>query len=116
NVVEDYFDTSFVDQIVFQENVIFADSTDNQGSGSGEGPVAIPTPVMAKVAPLNVQVVARNIAVSGLSGNRPVLVMDMQGRLVKSVRAHGPSVNIAVPRAGRYIVRCGSLVHVVSVH
>ena len=117
NVVEDYFDTSFVDQIVFQENVIFADSTDNQGSGSGEGPVATPkSPVMAKAAPLSVQVVARNIAVSGLSGNRPVLVMDMQGRLVKSVRAHGPSVNIAVPRAGHYIVRSGSLVHVVSVH
>ena len=117
NVVEDYFDTSFVDQIVFQENVIFADSTDNQGSGSGEGPVATPkSPVMAKAAPLSVQVVARNIAVSGLSGNRPVLVMDMQGRLVKSVRAHGPSVNIAVPRTGRYIVCSGSLVHVVSVH
>lgn len=115
NVVEDYFDSSFVDQIVFQENVIFADSTDNQGSGSGEGPVAIPTPVMAKAAPLNVQVTARNIAVSGLSGNRPVLVMDMQGRLVKSVRAHGPSVNIAVPRAGRYIVRSGSQARVVTV-
>ena len=116
NVVEDYFDTSFVDQIVFQENVIFADSTDNQGSGSGEGPVATPkSPVMAKAAPLSVQVVARNIAVSGLSGNRPVLVMDMQGRLVKSVRAHGPSVNIAVPRAGRYIVRCGSLARIVTV-
>ena len=115
NVVEDYFDTSFVDQIVFQENVIFADSTDNQGSGSGEGPVATPTPVMAKAAPLSVQVVARNIAVSGLSGNRPVLVMDMQGRLVKSVRAHGPSVNIAVPRAGRYIVRSGSQARVVTV-
>jgi hypothetical protein len=116
NVVEDYFDTSFVDQIVFQENVIFADSTDNQGSGSGEGPVATPkSPVMAKAAPLSVQVVARNIAVSGLSGNRPVLVMDMQGRLVKSVRAHGPSVNIAVPRAGRYIVRSGSQARVVTV-
>jgi hypothetical protein len=116
NVVEDYFDTSFVDQIVFQENVIFADSTDNQGSGSGEGPVATPkSPVMAKAAPLSVQVVARNIAVSGLSGNRPVLVMNMQGRLVKSVRAHGPSVNIAVPRAGRYIVRSGSQARVVTV-
>ena len=116
NVVEDYFDTSFVDQIVFQENVIFADSTDNQGSGSGKGPVATPkSPVMAKAAPLSVQVVARNIAVSGLSGNRPVLVMDMQGRLVKSVRAHGPSVNIAVPRAGRYIVCSGSQARVVTV-
>lgn len=117
NVVEDYFDSSFVDQIVFQENVIFADSTDNQGSGSGEGPVATPkSPVMAKaLAPLNVQVTARNIAVSGLSGNLPVLVMDMQGRLVKSVRAHGPSVNIAVPRAGRYIVRSGSQARVVTV-
>ncbi|PWJ37826.1 peptidase A26 [Fibrobacter succinogenes] len=116
NVVEDYFDTSFVDQIFFQENVIFADSTDNQGSGSGEGPVATPkSPVMAKAAPLSVQVVARNIAVSGLSGNRPVLVMDMLGRLVKSVRAHGPSVNIAVPRAGRYIVRSGSQARVVTV-
>ena len=116
NVLEDYFDTSLVDQIVFQENVIFADSTDNQGSGCGEGPVATPkSPVMAKAAPLSVQVVARNIAVSGLSGNRPVLVMDMQGRLVKSVRAHGPSVNIAVPRAGRYIVRSGSQARVVTV-
>lgn len=116
NVVEDYFDTSFVDQIVFQENVIFADSTDNQGSGSGEGPVAIPkSPVMAKASPLNVQVVTRNIAVSGLSENRPVLVMDMQGRLVMSVRAHGPSVNIAVPRAGRYIVRSGSQSGIVTI-
>ena len=116
NVVEDYFDTSFVDQIFFQENVICADSTDNQGSGSGEGPVATPkSPVMAMAAPLSVQVVARNIAVSGLSENRPVLVMDMQGRLVKSVRAHGPSVNIAVPRAGRYIVRSGSQARVVTV-
>ena len=116
NVVEDYFDSSFVDQIVFQENVIFADSTDNQGSGSGEGPVATPkSPVMAKASPLNVQMTARNIAVSGLSENRPVLVMDMQGRLVKSVCAHGPSVNIAVPRAGRYIVRSGSQSGIVTV-
>lgn len=116
NVVEDYFDSSFVDQIVFQENVIFADSTDNQGSGNGEGPVATPkSPVMAKAAPLNIHMVERNIAVSGLSGNRPVLVMDMQGRLVKSTRAHGPSVNIAVPRAGRYIVRSGSLAKIVTV-
>lgn len=70
---------------------------------------------MAKVAPLNVQVVERNIAFSGLSENRPVLVMDMRGRLVKSVRAHGPSVNVPVPRAGRYIVRSGSLARIVTV-
>lgn len=115
NVVEDYFDSSFVDQIVFQENVILADSTDS-GSGSGEGPVATPkSQVMAKTAPLNIHVVERNIAVSGLSESRPVLVMDMQGRLVKSVRAHGPSVNVAVSRAGRYIVRSGSLARIVTV-
>ncbi len=116
NVVKDFFDSSFVDQIVFKENVILADSTD-QGSGSGEGPVTAPKgTVMAKVVvPLDVQVKVRNIAVSGLSENRPVLVMDLQGRLVKSVRAHRPSVNIALPRAGRYIVRSGLQTKIVTV-
>ena len=113
SVVKDSFGDSDEPYVVgYKETVVLAEA----GSGSGEGPVAIPkSPLLAKVAPLNVQVVERNIAVSGLSENRPVLVMDMQGRLVKSVRAHGPSVNVAVPRAGRYIVRCGSLARIVTV-
>lgn len=112
SVVKDSFGDSDEPYVVgYKETVVLAEA----GSGSGEGPVAIPTPVMAKVAPLNVHVVERNIAVSGLSENRPVLVMDMRGRLVKSVRAHGPSVNVAVPRPGRYIVRCGSLARIVTV-
>jgi len=45
-----------------------------------------------------------------------VAVFDMRGRMVASARVHGAEVRLAVPRTGRYIVRSGSLVHVVSVH
>ena len=115
HTVKDFFEEGFADSVGYVMDVIYADSTDNQGSGSGEGTVATPKVSLMAKAPLNVQVVARDIVVSGLSENRPVLVMDMQGRLVKSARAHGMSVNIAVPRAGRYIVRSGAQARIVTV-
>ena len=58
---------------------------------------------------------SRLVTVSGLAENRLVAVLDMQGRVVATARAHGASVELTVPRAGRYIVRSGPQARLVTV-
>ena len=113
-MVKDYFDTDFTDHVGFLEDVVYADSADVGGShGSGD----ITSVTTKLVAPsMQVEVSARNIAVSGLSGNRAVFVFDLQGRLVSSAQSYGAVVNFAVPRAGRYVVRSGSQTRLVMVY
>lgn len=113
NIVKDFFEESFTDSVGYLLDVVYADST--SGSEGGEGNL---TPVMesVQVQPMLVTVYDRNITVSGLPENHAVAVFDMRGRMVASARVHGAEVRLAVPRTGRYIVRSGSLVHVVSVH
>jgi len=72
--------------------------------------------VVKPVAPsMQVEVSARNVSVTGLAENRPVMLLDMRGHLVATARAHGSTVNLTVPRAGRYIVRSGKQTKIVSV-
>ena len=54
-----------------------------------------------------VKVSGRNVAVMGLLENRPVMVFDMRGRMVASARFHGTSVNLTIPKSGRFLVRSG---------
>ena len=67
------------------------------------------------VSLLRLDVSSRLITVFGVAKNHPVAVFDMRGKVVAITRAHGASVNLEVPRAGRYIVRSGSQVRLVTV-
>ena len=95
----------------YRDTVVFADSSDNPG---GITPV---TPMVMKPVKVSMKVAVsdRNISVTGLPENHAVAVFDMQGRLVKSARMHGAEVRLAVPRTGRYIVRSGSRMQLVTV-
>lgn len=64
---------------------------------------------------LRLDVSSRLITVFGVAENHPVAVFDMRGNVIAFMRAHGASVNLEVPRAGRYIVRSGSQVRLVTV-
>ncbi|WP_295685201.1 hypothetical protein [uncultured Fibrobacter sp.] len=65
---------------------------------------------------LRLEVSSRLITVFGVAENHPVAVFDMRGNVIAFMRAHGgASVNLEVPRAGRYIVRSGSQVRLVTV-
>ncbi|WP_294984750.1 hypothetical protein [Fibrobacter sp.] len=112
-VVKDFYGDSDEPYVLsFLEDVVFA------GDGStGLGGEGGTTPVLVKpVAPLmQVEVSARDISVTGLAENRPVAVLDMQGRLVATARAYGTAVNLSVPRAGRYIVRSGKQTRIVNI-
>ena len=61
------------------------------------------------------EVSSRLITIFGVAENHPVAVFDMRGNVIAIMRAHGASVNLEVPRAGRYIVRSGSQVRLVTV-
>lgn len=85
-------------------DVFYTDSTSNPGGGL--------TPVVPEVAKIalpkmQVEVSGRNVTVTGLVEKRPVMVFDMRGRMVTSARAHGTSVNLSIPKSGRYLVRSG---------
>ena len=101
----------------YKETVVFADSASSNGNG-GTTPVMPKNPnfAMDLLPSMQVAVSGRSISVMGLPENHAVAVFDMRGRMVASARVHGAEVRLAVPRTGRYIVRSGSLVHVVSVH
>ena len=64
---------------------------------------------------LRLEVSSRLITIFGVAENHPVAVFDMRGNVIAITRAHGASVNLEVPRAGRYIVRSGSQVRLVMV-
>ncbi len=102
-VVKDFFgDADEPYKVGYIVDVFYADSTLNPND-SGLTPV-LPKPV---VSLLQVEVSGRNVAVTGLLENRPVMVFDMRGRMVASARFHGTSVNLMIPKSGRYLVRSG---------
>ena len=67
------------------------------------------------VSLLRLEVSSRLITVFGVAENHPVAVFDMRGKVIAITRAHGVFVNLEVPHAGRYIVRSGSQVRLVTV-
>ena len=79
-----------------------------------DGDITLVKPKSA-VPLLRVEVSSHLISVFGLAENHPVAVFDMCGKVIAVTRAHGASVNLEVPRAGRYIVRSGSQVRLVTV-
>ena len=102
-VVKDFFgDADEPYKVGYVVDVFYADSTLNP-SDSGLTPV-LPKPV---VSLLQVEVSGRNVAVMGLLENHPVMVFDMRGRMVASARFHGTSVNLTIPKSGRFLVRSG---------
>lgn len=101
-VVKDFFgDADKPYKVGYVVDVFYMDSTSNLGGGL--------TPVLPKpvVSLMLVEVSGRNVTVMGLVENRPVMVFDMRGRMVASARSHGTSVNLSIPRSGRYLVRSG---------
>ncbi len=112
-VVKDFYGDSDKPYVLsFLEDVVLA-GDDSTGLGDEGGT----TPVLVKpvVPSMQVEVSARNISVTGLVENRPVMLLDMRGRLVATARSHGTAVNLSVPRAGRYIVRSGKQTRIVNV-
>lgn len=112
NVVADRGRDSLPSPMVFKADVVYADSSEDQGGGT--------TPVKPKIVvpSLRVQVSGRHLVVYGLAENRPVAVFDMRGKVIAKARAYGAyeaPVDIELPRAGRYIVRSGSQAKLVMV-
>ncbi|WP_405331349.1 peptidase A26 [Fibrobacter sp.] len=112
-VVKDSFGDSDVPYVLsFLEDVVLAgDDSTGQGEG-GTTPVVVVKPVAPS---MQVEVAARNVSVTGLAENRPVMLLDMRGHLIATARAHGSAVNLTVPRAGRYIVRSGKQTRIVNI-
>ena len=103
------------DSTVVTDSIPSGDSTvvtDSLSDNPDDPPLALP-----KLAAhmMQVEVSARTILVKGLAERQPVMLFDMHGRLVKSVRFHGTAVNLTVPMAGRYIVRSGRNSRLVNV-
>ncbi|MBR2271960.1 MAG: peptidase A26 [Fibrobacter sp.] len=92
------------------------EETDGENGNGGEhdGPTQVQE-IVNPLPQLSVEIRGRELSVAGLLENKPVMVLDMHGRLVKSVRFHGASVNLSVPKAGIYIVRNGNVFRKVSV-
>ena len=112
-VVKDFFgDADEPYKVGYIVDVFYADSTSNPEGGM----TPVEPAVVRMAAPLmQVKVSSRNITVMDVPENRPVMVFDMRGRLVASARFHGASVNLTVPRAGRYLVRSGKQSRLIAV-
>jgi len=103
------------DSTVVTDSIPSGDSTvvtDSLPDTPDDPPLALP-----KLATrmMQVQVSARTVLVMGLAERQPVMVFDMQGRLVKSARFHGTAVSLAIPKAGRYLVRSGGESQLINV-
>ena len=64
---------------------------------------------------VTVRAVSRSIQISAAPKNSTYAVLDMQGRVLLRGRAESSNFNIAVPRAGCYLVRVGNATRKVQV-
>lgn len=62
----------------------------------------------AVVPQFSLSVAGRNVQIAGARIGASYAVMDMQGRVLATGRTASASMEIAVPRAGSYVVRVGS--------
>lgn len=64
---------------------------------------------------VTIRAVSRSIQISAASKNSTYAVLDMQGRVLLRGRVESSNFNIAVPRAGCYLVRVGNATRKVQV-
>ena len=89
-------------------------SSGKSSSSSKKGKDALPT--VASVAPqFSVEVVGRDIRVSGAIDADAYALLDMQGRVLRSGPAFGANLAIPVDHAGTFFVRVGNGMRCVSV-
>ncbi len=88
-------------------------SSTKSSSSSKKGKSALPT--VAVVPQFSVEVVGRDIRVSGAFDARSYALLDMQGRVLRRGPVTGVSFAIPVDRAGTYFVRIGNGMQRVSV-
>ena len=88
-------------------------SSGKSSSSSKKSKDALPT---VSVAPqFSVEVVGRDIRISGVFDADTYALLDMQGRVLRGGAVHGASFAIPVDRAGTFLVRIGNDVRFVSV-
>lgn len=88
-------------------------SSGKSSSSSKKSKDALPT---VSVAPqFSVEVVSRDIRISGVFDADTYALLDMQGRVLRGGAVHGASFAIPVDRAGTFLVRIGNDVRFVSV-
>ena len=64
---------------------------------------------------VSVRAVSRSIQISAASIGSTYAILDIQGRVLLSGRVKSANFNIAVPKAGNYLVRVGNVTRIVQV-
>ena len=81
-------------------------------SSSSKGKDAIVA--MAQLPQFNVTAVARDVQIVGAKVGAPFAILDMQGRVMTSGRVESANFNLAIARAGTFMVRIADQVQVVT--
>ena len=71
-------------------------------------------PKMAAKSAWRVAVHGKSLAISGLEPNRPLLVMDVQGRILRRLQTES-SMNIDFTNSGRFLVRYGNETRAITI-
>ena len=72
-------------------------------------------PAVSHVPQFTLTTTGRNIHIAGAHRGSSYAVLDMQGRIVMYGRVYSENFNLAVSRAGTYLIRIGSQIQSVSV-
>ena len=64
---------------------------------------------------VSVRAVSRSVQISAASIGSTYAILDIQGRVLLSGRVESANFNIAVPKAGNYLVRVGNVTRIVQV-
>ncbi|MCQ2109746.1 MAG: FG-GAP-like repeat-containing protein [Fibrobacter sp.] len=68
-------------------------------------------------APAKYEIVneGRNVMISGLNGNEKISVVNVKGKVVYEAMNNSGSLNVALPSAGKFIVKVGSMSKLIAV-
>ncbi|PJJ42733.1 InlB B-repeat-containing protein [Hallerella succinigenes] len=88
-------------------------SAKHESSSSEKGDAIIE---IAGVPHFSVEIVGRNVQISAARIGSAYMVLDMQGRVLNQGHVNVDNFNVAVPRAGNYLIRIGNQTRNIVVH
>lgn len=114
NVTDVEINDSYSDDFGAIEHLVISKEADNKSKEAGNNNNRIALPNVAAKSAWRIAVHGKSVTMSGLEPNRPLLVMDVQGRILRRLATES-SMIVELPKSGRYLFRCGNEMRSVSV-
>ena len=114
NVTDVEINDSYSDDFGTIEHLVISKEADNKSKEAGNNNNRIALPNVAAKSAWRIAVHGKSVTMSGLEPNRPLLMMDVQGRILRKQKTES-SMKLDFAHPGRYLIRYGNVTRSISI-